>query len=79
MKGVFCKQAAVCSDGVVSVLAVNLIRQPRIPGIDNVSEIGLVLILPHVSHLAVLPKPICSFFAGSSYNFTEEDRFKLCG
>eukprot|EP00439_Symbiodinium_sp_Y106_P087115 s121_g40.t1 len=44
-----------CSDGVVSVLAVNLIRQPRIPGIDNVSEIG------------------------SSYNFTEEDRFKLCG
>lgn len=44
-----------CSDGIVSVLAVNLIRQPRIPGIDNVSEIG------------------------SSYNFTEEDRFKLCG
>ena len=29
-----------CSDGVVSVLAVNLIRQPRLPGIDNVSEIG---------------------------------------
>jgi len=44
-----------CSDGVTSVLTVNLIRQPRIPGIDNVSEIG------------------------SRYNFTEEDRFKLCG
>ena len=28
------------SDGIVSVLAVNLIRQPRIPGVDNVSEIG---------------------------------------
>lgn len=33
----------------------NLIRQPRIPGVDNVSEVG------------------------SGYNFTEDDRFILCG
>lgn len=44
-----------CKDGVTSVLVVNLIRQPRIPGVDNVSEVG------------------------SGYNFTEDDRFILCG
>lgn len=44
-----------CNDGNTTVLTVNLIRQPRIPGVDNVSEIG------------------------SEYNFTEDDRFKLCG
>ncbi|CAJ1392478.1 unnamed protein product [Effrenium voratum] len=45
-----------CDTGKASVLAVNLIRQPRIPGVDNVSQ-----------------------KIGSDYNFTEEDRFKLCG
>eukprot|EP00913_Durusdinium_trenchii_P013314 g12496.t1 len=29
-----------CNDGNTTVLTVNLIRQPRIPGVDNVSEIG---------------------------------------
>lgn len=44
-----------CKNGITSVLAVNLIRQPRLPGIDNVSEVG------------------------SGYNFSEDDRFILCG